>query len=39
MAVITLTSFVVIPENALPLCDKGKAVLVAVGGPGEWLRK
>ena len=38
MPVITLTSFVVIPENTLPMCDEGKAVLVGVSRPGEWFR-
>ena len=39
MAVITLPGFVVVPENTLPVCDKGKAVLVGVSRPGEWFRK
>jgi hypothetical protein len=39
MAVITLPSFVVVPENTLAVRDKGKAVLVGMSRPGEWFRK
>lgn len=39
MAVIALPRFVVVPENTLPVCDKGKAVLVGMSRPAERFSK